>query len=73
MNAQTPPTLQELLTTVETIARLQHDGHVTIMRFTTGWKAVYGTPVTMDADRRPIFDLTTKATVELAISDLLNR
>ena len=25
-------------------AAAEHDGHVTLMRFTTGWKIIFGTP-----------------------------
>lgn len=38
------PKLQFLLNQVITYAQIKHDGHLTIMRFTTGWKAAYGTP-----------------------------
>lgn len=35
---------EDLLRSVETVAKLEFDGHVTIMRFTTGWKGAFGTP-----------------------------
>jgi len=33
-----------LLETVEKIANENFDGHLTIMKFTNGWKALFGTP-----------------------------
>lgn len=37
--------LAEALAEAESIARSDHDGHLTVMRFTSGWKAFFGTPV----------------------------
>ena len=34
----------ELMDVVEERARRQNDGHLTLLRFTTGWKAMFGTP-----------------------------
>jgi hypothetical protein len=34
----------QLLIQAERIAREHHDGHLTIFRFTTEWKAMFGTP-----------------------------
>lgn len=36
--------LVKLLQWAETIAEDDYDGHLTIMRFTTGWKSAFGTP-----------------------------
>jgi hypothetical protein len=36
--------LRHLLEFAETLADDQTDGHLTLMRFTTGWKVVVGTP-----------------------------
>lgn len=36
--------MQTLLDKVIEIANDRYDGHVTIMKFTTGWKVVFGTP-----------------------------
>ena len=36
--------LKTLMTLAENKATALHDGHLTIMRFTTGWKLIPGTP-----------------------------
>jgi hypothetical protein len=36
--------LEQLLTACEEIAKTSCDGHLTIYRFTTGWKVILGTP-----------------------------
>lgn len=36
--------LARLLRAVEALAELHHDGHYTILRFTTHYKALWGTP-----------------------------
>lgn len=38
------------------IADAGHDGHVTIMKFTTGWKVVFGTPIMDQADREYLWN-----------------
>lgn len=35
---------KELFDLAEEIAVAKHDGHITIMRFTTGWKVMFYTP-----------------------------
>jgi hypothetical protein len=39
------PTDAELLADLERVASRHHDGHVTIMRFTTNWRVGFGTPL----------------------------
>lgn len=41
-----------LLGIVNKIASLEFDGHVTLMRFTTGWKVLFGTPNLDDGGER---------------------
>lgn len=36
--------LESLLKLLEIAAVLDHEGHLTIMRFTAGWKVMLGTP-----------------------------
>lgn len=36
--------IEQLLAACEEIAKLHDDGHMTIYRFTTGWKVTLGTP-----------------------------
>ncbi|RME69811.1 MAG: hypothetical protein D6784_17790 [Chloroflexi bacterium] len=38
------PKLTQLLRQAETIADLEHNGHITLMRVNGGWKAMYGSP-----------------------------
>jgi hypothetical protein len=57
----------------EYYARERHDGHLTILRFTTGWKAVFDTPDIEDEDRGYIFAMRTAPTPEEACRDLLFR
>jgi hypothetical protein len=47
------------------------DGHLTLMRFTTGWKAIYGTP--NDEDRDYIWSLRNNTTAAAALDDLVSR
>lgn len=49
-------------------ASVWYDGHVTIMKFTTGWKVMYGTPNMSDEDRKRLADLPGKMGLEQAIS-----
>lgn len=37
-------TADQLLEMAEDVACTKSDGHLTLMRFTTGWKAMFGTP-----------------------------
>jgi hypothetical protein len=37
-------TAGELLAQADLIARLRYDGHLSMLRFTTGWKVTFGTP-----------------------------
>lgn len=43
----------ELLKKIEEVADKYHDGHFTIMKFTTNWRACFGTPY-----NDPITDLS---------------
>lgn len=43
--------LDTLMALAERIAVERNDGHLTLMRFTTGWKCMHGTP-NLDGDGR---------------------
>lgn len=62
-----------LLEMAEFRAEQNFDGHLTIMRFTTGWKATFGTP---DLDsgfgRVQVADLTPYLTLREALRALLH-
>ena len=51
-----------LLETLERIANEAFDGHLTIMKFTTGWKIVFGTPNLDIGGRSEITKLKTHKT-----------
>lgn len=58
----------------EMIAKRHHDGHLTIMRFTSGWKAVFDTPRFFEGnDYDVVWGLRTAASIEEACADLLRR
>ena len=64
--------LEKLVTCVEDIARKKHDGHLTIMKFTTGWKAFFGTPdLDSGKGRLWIFTLKSFETIEDALLNCL--
>ena len=60
-----------LLKIAELIARTRCDGHLTIMRFTTHWKAMFGTP-NLDIDGRvEVRRLKGSPTLEQALKQLI--
>jgi hypothetical protein len=64
--------LNTLFNLLEEIAEKEADGHITIMKFTTGWKAAFATP-DLDAGegRKQIEKLKKYETLEKAIKDLI--
>lgn len=52
--------LIKLLQWAETVAEDDYDGHLTIMRFTTGWKSAFGTPNLDGAGGRETVDKIQK-------------
>lgn len=62
----------ELVRQVEQVAREQHGGHLTIMSFTTHWKAAYGTPdLDSGKGRWEVESLPAYPTLEAALAGLL--
>lgn len=60
-----------LLKIAELIARTRYDGHLTVMRFTTHWKAIFGTP-NLDIDGRvEVRRLKGFPTLEQALKQLI--
>lgn len=61
-----------VLSIVESAAARRTDGHLTLMRFTTGWKVMLGTP---DLDsghgRDQVLVLSSHSTLAEALRDLL--
>lgn len=64
--------LNTLIKILEKMAKKEADGHITIMKFTTGWKAAFATP-DLDAGRgrKQINKLKKYDTLEEAIENLL--
>jgi hypothetical protein len=62
---------ETLLERAEAVAAKEWDGHLTIMRFTTGWKAVMGTPDIWNDDRGRIRRIPTASTMAEALRTLL--
>jgi len=59
--------LVKLLKEIESIAEDYADGHITLMRFTTGWKVVLRTPSVNLSDRRLLMDIPFELTLETAM------
>jgi hypothetical protein len=63
--------LDTLLALAEAQAVHREDGHLTLLRFTTGWKCMFGTPELSLVDNREISGLKTHSTLKGALLDLL--
>ena len=61
--------VQPWLETLHQMATMnkQIDGHLTIMAFTTGWKAMFGTPELSEAGRAELWQQATWPTLEKAL------
>lgn len=57
---------------MEEIAKEEADGHITIMKFTTGWKTAFATPdIDAGRGREQINKLKNHDTLEEVIKELL--
>ena len=65
--------IDTLIEVVEALAKRTADGHLTILRFETGWKAALGTPDGRHDDQETIGKLPAAATMQAALVDLLRR
>jgi len=66
------PKLANLLRQAETVAELEHGGHLTIMRVNTGWKAMYGAPdFETEEGRRRVQALKTFKSLYEALTPLV--
>lgn len=64
--------LDTLLGLAEILANQKADGHITLMRFTTGWKAIIGTPnLDTGEGRAEIANLKSHSSLREALVDLL--
>jgi len=59
-----------LLDLAENRAIEESDGHLTIMRFTTGWKAMFGTPDLDGNGRAEVAALPMRESLEEALQSL---
>ncbi len=53
-------------------AEAEHDGHLTLMRFTTGWKAFFDTPLVEPKSYDEIGDAEMSDTMAAAIVKAMN-
>jgi len=67
------PSIPWEVAVAERLARECYDGHLTILRFTTGWKAVFGTPDMSRGGRSHLSMVDTAPSLEAACLDLLLR
>lgn len=66
------PKLANLLRQAETVAELEHGGHLTLMRVNTGWKAMYGAPeLDSEEGRKKVQALKTFRTLYEALTTLV--
>lgn len=63
--------LRALIDLIERLALEQADGHWTLYKFTTGYKATLGTPDAEGFDREWLFEQETFPTAEAALVDLI--
>ena len=63
----------ELESIIAALADRYYDGHYTIMKFTTGYKAVFETPDIFFVDREPIANLETFKTLREAVISAILR
>jgi len=72
MNMPKNNNLLTLLSLAEEIALKKIDGHLTIMRFTTHWKCMLGTPnLDSDSGRTEVGELQYFNTLEEALRNLI--
>ena len=65
-------TVPEVLKLAEKVAAERYGGHLTIMRFTTGWKAAFQTPnLDTGEGREDVWKLKSFSTLEEALNDAI--
>ena len=64
--------LNTMVHIVEEMAKQQTDGHISILKFTTGWKAFFGTTnLDIGGDRERIARMPAFETLEGALQNLI--
>jgi hypothetical protein len=66
-------TTNDLMALLEAVAKRRADGHITILKFTTGWKCMVGTPDLNSGCRKEIRNLQSYKTLREAIIAELKR
>lgn len=67
-------TIEQAIEDAEEYAKEETDGHFTLMRFTTGWKAMMSTPDLDTGDgRNDVYDIPMEDTIQSAIMEALHR
>ena len=56
---------------MKAIAKKTSDGHLTIMRFTTGWKVIFSTPDLTEESREQIWNLKTHRDIRDAMKEAI--
>ena len=65
--------LEALLHKAEALAKEKTDGHLSILKFTTGYKVFLGTPnLDIGEEREKISSMNSFSTLEKALRNLLN-
>ena len=62
---------KKMIDFVESVSRLKADGHFTLMKFTTGWKAMFFTP-NIDESRDIIFAMPIFKTADEAVTHAIH-
>lgn len=65
------PKLPNLLKQAERTAEEKHNGHLTLMRLSTGWKAMFGSPDDSAESQKTVQTLKTFKTLYEAVQSLL--
>lgn len=65
------PKLPKLLRQAERVAEEKYDGHLTLMRLSTGWKAMFGSPEFGGDGQKEVQKLKTYKTLYEAVKALL--
>jgi len=64
--------LGTLIQTVEEMAKNEADGHVSMLKFTTGWKVFFGSPnLDIGKEREYVANLQSFESLEQALEDLI--
>ena len=64
--------LNTLIQIVEELAKNEADGHVSMLKFTTGWKVFFGTPnLDIGEEREQVAKLQTFETLSQALEHLI--